>query len=73
MTLFSLHDAWDLETASLTGKSYDWLKQRLMVLDQVQGVVLTDNLSQLERLQIRKSEYYRRMIVDSLGVNHFVR
>ena len=67
------HDAWDLETASLTGKSYDWLKQRLMVLDQVQGVVLTDNLSQLERLQIRKSEYYRRMIVDSLGVNHFVR
>lgn len=67
------HEAWDLETASLTGKSYDWLKQRLLVLDQVQGVVLTDNLSQLERLQIRKSEHYRRMIVDSLGVNHFVR
>lgn len=67
------HEAWNLETASLTGKNYDWLKQRLLVLDQVQGVVLTDNLSQLERLQIRKSEHYRRMIVDSLGVNHFVR
>jgi len=67
------HEAIDLEAAELTTKNHDWLKKHLLALDQAQGVVLTDNLSQLERLQIRKSEHYRRMIVDSLGVNHFVR
>ena len=67
------HEVIDLEAAELAAKNHDWLKQRLLTLDQTQGVVLTDNLSQLERLQIRKSEHYRRMIVDSLGVNHFVR
>ncbi|MFZ1851549.1 MAG: fused MFS/spermidine synthase [Nitrosomonas sp.] len=67
------HEAINFETAKLAAKNYDWLKERLLRLDQTQGVVLTDNLSQLERLQIRKSEHYRRMIVDSLGMNHFVR
>lgn len=67
------HEAINLEAAGLAGRNYNWLKQRLLTLDQTQGVVLTDNLSQLEQLQIRKSEHYRRMIVDSLGMNHFVR
>ncbi|MEQ1721263.1 MAG: SAM-dependent methyltransferase, partial [Nitrosomonas sp.] len=67
------HEAFDIEKAKLSNDSYHWLKQRLLTLDRTQGVVLTDNLSQLERLQIRKSEHYRRMIVDSLGVNHFIR
>ncbi|HBV22043.1 MAG TPA: SAM-dependent methyltransferase [Nitrosomonas sp.] len=50
-----------------------WLKQRRVNLDQNYGVILTDNLNPLESLQTRKSEYYRWMIVDSIGLNHFVR
>ncbi len=67
------HEAFDIEKAKLSDDSYHWLKRRLLTLDRTKGIVLTDNLSQLERLQIRKSEHYRRMIVDSLGVNHFIR
>ena len=50
-----------------------WLKQRLVRLNQNQGVVLTDNLNPLESMQTRKSEYYRWMMVDSIGLNHFIR
>lgn len=50
-----------------------WLEQRLLNIDPTYGTILTDNLSNLELLQIRKSEHYRRMIVDSIGTNHFIR
>lgn len=63
----------NLEDESLPSTHRTWLKQRHLTIDQSRGVVLTDNLSQLERLQIRKSEYYRRMIVDSIGTRHFIR
>lgn len=65
--------ALNLEDESLPSTHRVWLKQRHLYIDQSRGVILTDNLSQLERLQIRKSEYYRRMIVDSLGTRHFIR
>lgn len=65
--------ALNLEDESLPSTHRVWLKQRHLNIDQSRGVILTDNLSQLERLQIRKSEYYRRMIVDSLGTRHFIR
>ncbi len=65
--------ALKLDDAMLPNKHSNWLKQRLIAIDPSQGVVLTDNLSRLELLQIRKSEHYRRMIVDTLGTSHFIR
>ena len=65
--------AIDLEAESLPNVHRSWLKHRLLDVDPSQGVILTDNLSQLELLQTRKSEHYRRIIVDSLGSNHFIR
>lgn len=65
--------AIDLDDTALPDTHRAWLKQRHLNIDPSRGVILTDNLSQLERLQIRKSEHYRRMIVDSLGTRHFVR
>lgn len=67
------HHAINLDDEALPSTHRAWLQQRHLNIDSSRGVVLTDNLSQLERLQIRKSEHYRRMIVDSLGVRHFVR
>ncbi len=65
--------AINLEHDGFADTHSEWLKQRLLTVDQSHGVVLTDNLSRLELLQMRKSEYYRRMIVDSIGSNHFIR
>ncbi|TXI17553.1 MAG: SAM-dependent methyltransferase [Nitrosomonas sp.] len=65
--------AMNLENQRIADKHSNWLTQRLIIIDQSQGVILTDNLSRLELLQMRKSEYYRRMIVDSIGSNHFIR
>lgn len=63
----------NLEAETLPRAHHNWLKQRSLDIDSLQGTILTDNLSQLELLQTRKSEYYRRIIVDSLGTNHFIR
>ena len=63
----------DLNDESFPDTHRTWLKQRLVNIDQSQGVTLTDNLSSLEHLQIRKSEHYRRMIVDLFGTSHFIR
>lgn len=62
-----------LDNDELPKKHSEWLKQRMVTIDQSKGVVLTDNLSSLELLQMRKSEHYRRMIVDTLGTRHFIR
>lgn len=50
-----------------------WLKQRVVHLDRSHGVILTDNLNPLESMQTRKSEQYRLMMIDSIGLNHFIR
>lgn len=50
-----------------------WFKQRLVVPDQTQGVILTDNLNPLESMQTRKAEQYRSMMVDFFGLNQFIR
>lgn len=65
--------AMNLNDASFPDTHRTWLKQRLVNIDQSQGMALTDNLSALERLQIRKSEHYRRMIIDLVGTSHFIR
>ena len=51
----------------------DWLVKRRIAIDPGLGVILTDNLNPLEMLQIRKSEQYRRLIVELLGIDHFIR
>ena len=65
--------AMNLNDESFPDTHRTWLKQRLVNIDQSQGMMLTDNLSSLERLQIRKSEHYRRMIIDLVGTSHFIR
>jgi len=65
--------AINLDDNSIPLSNRAWLKQRLLNIDPAHGTVLTDNLSNLELLQIRKSEHYRRMIVDSIGTHHFIR
>lgn len=65
--------AIDLNHDSLPFSTRIWLKQRLLDIDATPGTILTDNHSNLELLQIRKSEHYRRMIVDSIGTHHFIR
>ena len=58
---------------TLPAEQSNWLEQRLITVDPSPGVVLTDNLNPLEMLQIRKSEQYRRLIVELLGIDHFIR
>lgn len=65
--------AISIEQSALNFSQRNWLKQRLLTIDQSKGVLLTDNLNPLEQLQIRKSEHYRRMIVDTMGLDHFIR
>jgi spermidine synthase len=67
------NQAINLDNGTLRHSQRDWLKQRLLNIDQTHGFLLTDNLNPLEKLQTRKSEHYRRIIVDSMGVDHFIR
>lgn len=67
------NQAITLDNSALGNDQRNWLKQRLLNIDQTHGILLTDNLNPLEKLQIRKSEHYRRMIVDSMGADHFIR
>lgn len=50
-----------------------WLNERLLTIDTSRGIILTDNLNPLEALQARKSEYYRQLIVETVGTSQFVR
>ncbi len=63
----------NLEASHLSARQRVWLKQRLINLDQSKGIILTDNLNPLESLQTRKSEYYRLMMVELIGLNQFIR
>ena len=65
--------AISIETETLGHEKSHWLKQRQVTLNQSMGTLLTDNLNPLEQLQIGKSEQYRRLAVDSMGLTHFVR
>lgn len=65
--------AINIEQDTLEQTQIHWLKQRQVTLNQSMGTLLTDNLNPLEQLQIRKSEQYRRLVVDSMGLSHFIR
>ncbi len=57
----------------LSNEQSHWLKQRVVHLDRHRGVILTDNLNPLESMQTRKSEQYRVMMTDTIGLNYFIR
>lgn len=63
----------NIEQEALGQAQSNWLKQRQVTLNQSMGTLLTDNLNPLEQLQIKKSEQYRRLVVDSMGLSHFIR
>lgn len=62
-----------IEQGLLDPSQLMWLKQRLIQIDQSKGIVLTDNFNPLEHLQGNKSEHYRRMMVDMIGTQFFIR
>ena len=63
----------DIEATHLSRQQRFWLTQRVITLDQNLGTVLTDNYNPLESLQARKSTHYRQMMINSIGLNHFIR
>ncbi|MCB1985060.1 MAG: fused MFS/spermidine synthase [Burkholderiales bacterium] len=63
----------NIETTRLSPQQRRWFIQRLITLDLDQGIVLTDNYNPLESLQNRKSEFYRQIMIDSIGPDHFIR
>lgn len=65
--------AISIESNALKPEQNAWLKKRLLHLDPQAGVILTDNFNPLEHLQTKKSEHYRRMLVDSIGTEIFIR
>lgn len=63
----------DFNDTSIPNNYRAWLSERSLNINQTNGTILTDNLSNLEVLQLRKSEAYRRIIVDLVGTRHFIR
>ena len=63
----------DLGSPTLDAGQAAWLKNRSISLDEAQGVILTDDFNPLERLQTRKAEHYRRILVDWFGTDLLVR
>ncbi|MFO7579887.1 MAG: SAM-dependent methyltransferase, partial [Nitrosomonas halophila] len=58
---------------TLSRSQQAWLVARLLDINLDRGIILTDNFNPLEQLQTRKAEFYRRLIVDAVGIDHFVR
>ena len=63
----------DLNSPALRAEQVAWLKNRIVAVNETQGVTLTDNFNPLEQLQTRKAEYYRDVIVDWYGIDLLVR
>jgi spermidine synthase len=63
----------NLNSNTLNITQQDWLKARVFNVDKSQGIVLTDNFNPLEHLQIAKSEHYRHLQVEWLGLDLLVR
>ncbi len=63
----------DLNNPGLDPGQAAWLKNRRISLDETRGAILTDNLNPLERLQTRKAEHYRQVLVDWYGTDLLVR
>lgn len=66
-------DPINLDAKMLSAKQQQWLKKRLVTIDDSQGIILTDNLNPLEHLQTRKAEHYRQVLLDWFGTNLLIR
>ena len=63
----------DLNSPTLRAEQVAWLKNRIVAVNETQGVTLTDKFNPLEQLQTRKAEYYRDVIVNWYGTDLLVR
>lgn len=66
-------NAINLTPKELNAEQIAWLDHRIFKLDSSQGIILTDDFNPIESLQTKKSEYYRRFVVDWLGADLLVR
>lgn len=67
------HRILNIDGDRLSASQQAWLAARLLRIDPEYGMILTDNLNPLEQLQLHKAEYYRRLIIDSIGPDRFIR
>ena len=51
----------------------NFLQQRTVVIDASQGSILTDDFNPFEHLQLRKSEKYRQLVTEWIGLDLMVR
>jgi len=58
---------------NMTLSQLSWLSDRIFPLRPTKGTVLTDNFNPLEHMQLAKSEYYRRFVVDWLSPSLLLR
>ena len=66
-------DPINLDAKMLSAKQQQWIKKRLVTIDDSQGIILTDNLNPLEHLQTRKAEHYRQVLLDWFGTDLLIR
>ncbi|MCI0653633.1 MAG: fused MFS/spermidine synthase [Methylococcaceae bacterium] len=66
-------EAIELKASSLMVQDFQWLQARQFIVNQNNGGILTDNLNPLEKLQTRKSEQYRQLLVEWLGPDILIR
>ena len=56
----------------LTPSEVDWLNARQVNITNEGAQLLTDNLNPLESLQVKKSEFYRGVVTDLIGVEQLL-
>lgn len=62
-----------IETDRASPVNADWFATHSVAINQSGGLLLTDNLNPLEKLQIRKSEYYRQVVTGLIGIERLLR
>ena len=63
----------NLNSNQLSNKQQQWLKKRLVSIDDAQGIVLSDNFNPLEHFQTHKAEHYRQVLLDWFGADLLLR
>ena len=62
-----------IEASGLSASEQKWLAVRRVSVNPDFGQILSDNFNPIEKLQIRKAEKYRHVLVDWLGTDILVR
>lgn len=63
----------NLKSKMLSTHQQQWLNNRLVNINDSQGIVLSDNFNPLEHLQTRKAEHYRNILLGWFGVDLLIR